>query len=208
MSGGLRQQKMRATRLAMEQVAVDIAYEEGIPAVTVERICARAKVSRSTFFNYFPTLEYALYGAPLEYDPQLTNAVLEEYHHDLVSASSLIVMRSVRSSSDNEVARKRYALFVRYPGTTSRVSWNADTSRNGVIKVIREWLEAHPEHARLPHLPAETEARLSVHLSILLGEELQRHAIEVDGEYVIAPDAHREVQEQLAALIAVPAKES
>lgn len=203
MVAGKREQKRLAARQAMEAAAVDIAYHEGISAVSVERICNEAKVSRSTFFNYFPTLEYAIFGSPLTYDPAITNSILEEHSHDLVTASMLIVMRSVRNTPDNELARKRYALFVRNPGITSKVSWGADTSRGGVVKVIQEWLEAHPEHARLPHLPTETEARMSVSLSILLGDEIQRFTSEVDGEFITEPGAHKEVQSQIAALSAL-----
>ena len=55
MADGLRQRKMLLTRRRMEQAAVDLAYEEGIASVTVDRICEIAMVSRSTFFNYFPS---------------------------------------------------------------------------------------------------------------------------------------------------------
>lgn len=205
MPTGIREQKRLAARHAMELAAVNIAYNEGVPAVSVERICSEAKVSRSTFFNYYPTLEYAIFGAPLEYSPETTHSILEAHSHDLVTASMLIVMRSVRNTPDNELAKKRYALFARNPGITSKVSWAADTSRVGVVNVIREWLEAHPEHAKLPHLSAETEARMSVSLSILLGDEIQRHATEVDGEFVVSPDAHQEVQANIAALSALRA---
>ena len=83
MSEGLRERKVRMSRRRMEKAAVDLAYENGIRSVTVDQVCAAAGVSRSTFFNYFPSLEYAIFGAPLDYDPELTQRVLAGHGEEL-----------------------------------------------------------------------------------------------------------------------------
>ncbi|GIJ51603.1 TetR family transcriptional regulator [Virgisporangium aliadipatigenens] len=49
---------MRAQVAAM---AVDLFLERGFEETTVEDICARAEISRSTFFRYFPSKEDTLF---------------------------------------------------------------------------------------------------------------------------------------------------
>lgn len=188
MAEGLRERKRRMARHAMEDAAVGIAYAEGVAAVTVDRVCEAAMVSRSTFFNYFSSLDEAIFGSPLQYDPELTRRILAANSGDLVTAACLIVMESVLGSPEDEITRRRFALFVREPGTTAAVSWAAHESRDNLVAVIEAWLDEHPDHARLSDADHATEARLVVGQSIALGDEVQRHAREVDGHVVIAPD--------------------
>lgn len=201
MAEGLRELKRRSARRAMENAAVDLAYDEGVRAVTVERVCAAAMVSRSTFFNYFTSLEQAIFGAALEYDPALTDRILARYPDDLVVAASVIVMESVRGA-DDEMTRRRLALFTREPGTTSAVSWASHESRERLIAVIAAWLDAHPERARLTDADHATEARLTVAFAIALGDEVQRDAREVDGDVRIDPEAFRAARRRMAAISA------
>ena len=201
MAEGLRELKRRAARRAMENAAVDLAYDEGVRAVTVERVCAAAMVSRSTFFNYFTSLEQAIFGAALEYDPALTDRILARYPDDLVVAASVIVMESVRGA-DDEMTRRRLALFTREPGTTSAVSWASHESRERLIAVIAAWLDAHPERARLTDADHATEARLTVAFAIALGDEVQRDAREVDGDVRIDPETFRAARGRMAAISA------
>lgn len=201
MAEGLRELKRRAARRAMENAAVDLAYDEGVRAVTVERVCAAAMVSRSTFFNYFTSLEQAIFGAALEYDPALTDRILARYPDDLVVAASVIVMESVRGA-DDAMTRRRLALFTREPGTTSAVSWASHESRERLIAVIAAWLDAHPERARLTDADHATEARLTVAFAIALGDEVQRDAREVDGDVRIDPETFRAARRRMAAISA------
>ncbi|MCR2825589.1 TetR/AcrR family transcriptional regulator [Microbacterium sp. zg.Y909] len=200
MAEGLRERKRRAAKRAMERAAVDIAYDEGVSAVTVDRVCEAAMVSRSTFFNYFSSLEQAIFGSPLSYDPELTEEILSQHPDDLVLAASLIVMESVRGQADDEVTRRRFALFAREPGTTSRVSWASHQSREGLIAVVAAWLDRHPERARLTDADHQTEARLTVAFSIMLGDEVQRFAREVDGVVLIEPETFRTARRRMAAI--------
>lgn len=199
---GLRERKRRASKRAMERAAVDIAYAEGVDAVTVDRVCEAAMVSRSTFFNYFSALEEAIFGSALEYDPELTEEILSRHPDDLVLAASLIVMESVRGQADDEVTRRRFALFAREPGTTSRVSWSSHESRERLIAVVAAWLDRHPERARLADADHQTEARLTVAFSIMLGDEVQRFAREVDGVVQIDPETFRTARHRMAAISA------
>ncbi|MGP6172321.1 TetR/AcrR family transcriptional regulator [Microbacterium sp. A196] len=195
MTGGLRERKRRAARLAMERAAVDLAYEEGVQAVTVERVCDAAMVSRSTFFNYFSSLGQAIFGGALEYDPEATERILAKHSEDLVVAASLIVMESVRGQAEDDLTRRRFALFAREPGVTSSVSWTSGVSRGRLVDVITAWLDAHPSDARLTASDHIAEARLTVGLAIALGDEVQRHGGE---EFPIDPKLFKKIRMQLA----------
>ena len=62
---GRRERKRRETDDAISRAAVDLALEYGYEKVTIEQICERADVSRSTFFNYFPSRDAAIIGRSL-----------------------------------------------------------------------------------------------------------------------------------------------
>ncbi|MFV0632473.1 TetR family transcriptional regulator [Demequina sp.] len=198
MTEGLRARKRRATARLIEQTAVQIAYDEGIDAVTVDRVCDGAMVSRSTFFNYFPSLEQAIFGAPLQYDSALTARILAEHGGDLVIAASFIVMESVRGARDDDVTRQRFALFSREPGVTNAVSWASHDSREGLVGVLRRWLDANPGMARLPETDHEAEARVAVSLSIALGDEVMRMVPSSDDQFPVPATAILEARERLA----------
>lgn len=200
MPDGLRERKRRAAKRVMEGAAVQLAYDEGVSAVTVERVCAAAMVSRSTFFNYFTALEQAIWGSALDYDPELTDGILARYPHDLVVAASLIVMESIRGQADDVVTQRRFALLAREPGIASKISWASHESRERLIAVIAAWLNAHPECARLTDADHATEARLTVTLSIALGDEVLRHVREVDGEFPIDYAVFHEARRRMAAI--------
>lgn len=205
MSEGLRERKVRETRRRIELAAVNLAYEGGIAHATVERICAFAQISRSSFFNYFPTREQAIFGAPLEYDPQLTERLLSEHSDDLVVAASLIVSESVRGDINDEVTLRRLALFVREPGTTNAVSWSSHESRERLIAVIAEWLDTHRECARLTQSESAVEARMVVAMAIAVGDEAMREMTDVDGRVVLDLEAYRLARRRLAMVLAMPA---
>lgn len=57
---GLRAAKKQRTRDALSRAAIGIVSEEGIDALTADRIAAEAGVSRRTLFNYFATVEDVL----------------------------------------------------------------------------------------------------------------------------------------------------
>jgi AcrR family transcriptional regulator len=60
MNSGLRERKKAATRRALSESAMRLAFEHGVPAVTAEAVAADVGVSTRTFHNYFPTKEAAI----------------------------------------------------------------------------------------------------------------------------------------------------
>ncbi|MDB1746675.1 TetR/AcrR family transcriptional regulator [Eggerthella lenta] len=57
---GLRYRKKLKARLSVERAALELVIERGYDGVTVEDICARAEISKKTFFNYFPSKAAAI----------------------------------------------------------------------------------------------------------------------------------------------------
>ena len=62
---GLRERKKRAAQRAIRAAALRLFIEHGYGAVSIEQIAEAADVSRTTFFNYFPSKEAVV----LEPDP-------------------------------------------------------------------------------------------------------------------------------------------
>lgn len=182
MSEGLRARKTRLARQRMERAAVDIAYAEGVGAVTVEQVCVLAEVSRSTFFNYFHSLEEAIFGAPLDFSAIDTDSLLAEHSDDLVVAANRIMSEAIRHQSLRGMAERRFALLVGAAGITVTTMRAGSVSRDRLVAVLADWLETHSECARLSGLSGEQEAARTVALSIALGEEVLRDALADSGE--------------------------
>jgi AcrR family transcriptional regulator len=74
--GGLRERKKVRTREAIEDAALELFEEQGFEVTTVEEIAARADVSTTTFFRYFPTKADVVLSDHGEQLPALRDAIL------------------------------------------------------------------------------------------------------------------------------------
>ncbi|WP_233225913.1 TetR family transcriptional regulator [Amycolatopsis sp. CA-126428] len=54
---GARELARRAMRAQVSEMALDLFLENGYEQTTIDDICAVARISRSTFFRYFPSKE-------------------------------------------------------------------------------------------------------------------------------------------------------
>jgi AcrR family transcriptional regulator len=60
----LRVRKRNRTRRDLQRAAIDLVETNGYPATSVDEICDRAEVSRSTFFRYFGSKD-AVFGSDI-----------------------------------------------------------------------------------------------------------------------------------------------
>jgi len=86
---GLRERKKAKTRLAIEDAALALFDTQGYEATTVEEIAARAEVSTTTFFRYFPSKAEVVLSDHGEQLPALHHAILERP----VTESDLVAVR-------------------------------------------------------------------------------------------------------------------
>ncbi|MFC4857148.1 TetR family transcriptional regulator [Actinophytocola glycyrrhizae] len=75
--GGLRERKKRATRLALSQATIRLAFERGLDNVAVEDIAAEANVSERTFRNYFASKAEAVVATHVERGKRTAEALRE-----------------------------------------------------------------------------------------------------------------------------------
>lgn len=154
-SGGLRARKKRETENAIENAAVDLALELGFDATTVEAICERAGISRSTFFNYFPSRETAITGRMVQLlRGDDADRILDEHAPDLAHGMLALVLASIGHAHINsDVARKRAQLSAEQPDTITRSTGSLLAIGAQLLEVGVGWLVRRPEHARLPGDP-------------------------------------------------------
>ena len=74
---GLRDRKREKTRLAIEDVALELFSKQGYEATTVEEIADRADISPGTFFRYFPTKGDVLFTERGDLLPALQQAIVD-----------------------------------------------------------------------------------------------------------------------------------
>lgn len=69
----LRERKKEKTRLAIQQVALDLFERDGYERTTIESIAAAAEVSPSTVYRYFETKEAIVFWD--RWDPRMIDAI-------------------------------------------------------------------------------------------------------------------------------------
>lgn len=199
---GLRELKRRATENAIENTAVDIALAEGIDAVTVERVCSDVFISRSTFFNYFPTRDSAIFGKPLVIEPsEGLDVLLHDWADDLPIGLALAVFEAIGTSRMNsDVARKRMRLIAGNPELIDRVKGEIFGFRSGLETIVEDWLRRNPEHLRLGN--ARADAVMAVKVASLLADEVYELAMQREGDLEVDIDALFEVYARVRAGLA------
>jgi len=142
---------------------VSAALEQGYERVTVEMICSLADISRSTFFNHFPSRDAAIIGKPLTVPgPEVTHPIFSRYSEDLVRGLlEMQVPGLAHRTADADVLRDRTRLITEQPAAMSQYSTGLISVQNSLSDAVEGWLRANPQHARLPGRP-RTEAVLAV----------------------------------------------
>lgn len=169
---GLREMKRRATEHAIEESALRIARAEGLEAVTVKRICTMAFISRSTFFNYFPSRDAAIFGQPLTIpSAERFKSHLDDWSDDILVGIALGVLEAhAMDTIDLEVKRMRLELYLRHPELSHRITELIGSAGPEVETLVEEWLRENPDKQKLDD--PKMEAHVVISHSTLLGEEL------------------------------------
>lgn len=181
MPEGLRERKKRATMNAIESTAVRLALEKGHAQVTVPEICEGADISRSTFFNYMPNREAAIFGRPLEMVPfEQAWALMEEHApQSLLRALYEVALASVGGAEVNtEVAAGRQRLGMEQPDCAAQMIAPFVTLSTALTGLLYVWLDADPERR---HLPEASVLRESVLTVSMVGTALQTMLSEMNG---------------------------
>ena len=156
---GLRSRKKIKTRLAIEDAALELFGEQGYDTTTVEQISARAEVSTTTFFRYFPTKAEVVLSDQGQQLPALHQAILErpQRESDLVACHRAIHAAWVVEIDAERTARKAGAVAA--SPVLQGLSY-----QNG-----RRWMETIPDALALRRGLAGPDDRCLLTARVVLG---------------------------------------
>ncbi len=161
----LRERKKAKARLAIEKAALDLVIEHGYDGCTVEDICARAEVSKKTFFNYFPSKSAVIIGRNEAFpSPEELIAGLDA-HPDECYLDVLVEMvgtnfgaRSGEESQDREVVELRQKALSQMPQLFFRGQRDLLSVQKAVSEALSTYLENHPARRMMKSHSAAYEA--------------------------------------------------
>lgn len=145
---GLRERKRVATRLAIEQAALELSLDKGYDHVTVDEIAEAADVSPRTFFNYFPSKEAAVVGhSPGGPSPEKVAAFLEAPAEQSILEGIRAMLSSLFDSKSDEDTRavhelqeRRMQLMLRHPQLFRQRMENMDEIANQMVELVSKRL--------------------------------------------------------------------
>lgn len=167
----LRERKRRATMVAIENAATTLVVEHGYDAVTVDQICARADISKRTFFNYLPTKEEAVVGvAPETVPDDLREHFLAETGTEVVGTLLQLYLDTfsqARSGDDSHTVAlvgRRHAIIRENPELGATRLSAKTRFQHALVELVTEHFDHYPSLRKLDGVPAEDEARATVAL--------------------------------------------
>jgi len=172
---GLREQKRRATRRALQIALLEGALERGVENVTIDEVCRSAQVSPRTFFNYFASKEEAIAGAPGPFEVpggQLERFVAGE--HDVLTDLVTMIAGNIDDSDDVEVHRLRKRVLEREPQLLGMRVAETQRFHQSAVQVTVQRLRADAERAR--RAPDEEAIARRAGLVVLVAAAVTRHA--------------------------------
>lgn len=159
-SEGLRYRKKLKARLAVERAALELVIERGYDGVTVEDICARAEISKKTFFNYFPSKASAIMGRMDAFPPAENLVEILEQHDGACYLDVLVgvVGTSLASGIDEDIVGLRREALRSMPQLFFQGQRDLLAVQRSVADALRPYLASHPERRMAPDRPVEEEA--------------------------------------------------
>jgi AcrR family transcriptional regulator len=119
---GLRESKKQQTRQVLRDVAMRLFATQGYDATTIAEIADTARVSRRTFFRYFPCKEALLFSTDEEVTEHLLGALAARPRHEplLTSLRAALVEAWRRDTgTQDERRRLRVELLDTHPSITA-----------------------------------------------------------------------------------------
>lgn len=197
---GLRYRKKLKARLAVERAALELVIERDFDGVTVEDICARAEISKKTFFNYFPSKAAAITGRMDAFpNDERLGEILEE-HGETCYLDVLVgvVGTGAASNVDEEVVNLRREALRSMPQLFFQGQRDLLAVQRSIAAALHVYLGEHPERRMLPGRPVEEEALVAS--STAIGLARTRSMLHVCGdEEPTAADTRRLVATYLLA---------
>ncbi|WIM94010.1 TetR family transcriptional regulator [Actinoplanes oblitus] len=175
---GLREEKKRATRTAIADVALGLFLERGFDRVTVADVARAVPVSVNTVFNYFPTKEDLFFDRQDEVVQRLPAAIRARAAGESVAAAA-------RRAFLAEIDREDPTLGL----------------QPGIAEFWRVIDESPALQARLRHLRDRTESALAEALRAVTGTGADDPMPRVAAALLAAADAtlHAEVRRRVRA---------
>ncbi len=151
-----RDTRRRDTERRIELAAVTTALELGFDNVTIEEICSRADIARSTFFTHFHARDAAVLGRPLSLlSAEEASRVFDAHADNLpLGVHHLVVASATARGTADDVITARARLVTAQPEAYVYSTAMLTDSGTDIMTLLEGWLIAHPEHARLPEYPA------------------------------------------------------
>lgn len=156
---GLRARKKRETRRALERAALELVAEKGYEKTTIDDICARANVSRMTFFNYFPSKLTVILGYDAEPPSAEDMERLLEGSSDecYLDALTHLLAECFASKLDPEIQKLRCEVLDKNMCLLLKDQHGANRNRQAVNEALRSFLLAHPERRMIEGATLEEE---------------------------------------------------
>ncbi|WP_449315955.1 TetR family transcriptional regulator [Rubneribacter sp.] len=199
-SEGLRYRKKLKARLAAERAALELVLERGFDGVTVEDICARAEISKKTFFNYFPSKAAAVTGRFNAFpdDERLTAVLAEQSEACYLDVLVDVVGASLASDEDEDVAALRREALCAMPQLFFQGQRDLLAVQHSIASALRSHLAEHPDRRMLAGQSVEEEALVASSTAIGLARTRSMLRVHGDGEPTAA-ETRRLIMAYLAA---------
>ena len=153
-----RELKRRETRERIVDSATDLVEEHGFDNVTVKDICAKAGISRRTFFNYMDGKDEAVLGpAPLTVTDDALRRIAETQADNLVDLIISATSHPRSDIPDHATVERRRAIFAANPTLTALALTRRRTTFTAIAGALEEHFETFPGDRLLPDQPVSAE---------------------------------------------------
>ncbi|WP_418830133.1 TetR family transcriptional regulator [Paraeggerthella sp.] len=199
-SEGLRYRKKLKARLAVERAALELVIEHGFDGVTVEDICARAEISKKTFFNYFSSKASAVMGWMDAFPDEARIVEILEERAQTCYLDVLVDVVGARLSSgaDESVMELRREALCLMPQLFFQGQRDILAVQHSIAQALRLLLADHPERRMLGSRPIEEEALVASSTAISLARTRAILHVRGDDEPSVA-DTRRMIANYLLA---------